>query len=222
MFVSYLASAELRCFIELGWPFPDNVLDAFVEHRALTNGHRLPTKNDLLGALALRGLPHIKSAQKEAMYKLILERESWSPAEQEEILDYCESDVDGLMALIPAIAADIDWDRAILRGRYMKSVARMEHTGVPIDTTMQKLFVLEWDRIKGRLVKLVDRRIPAWPRLASGALDLKDETFKEQVSLWPALSPLRELRRTLVACRCQSWRLPVTVAADVCFRHFVP
>ena len=72
VFVSYLASAELRCFIELGWPFPDNVLDAFVEHRALTNGHRLPTKNDLLGALALRGLPHIESAQKEAMYKRFL------------------------------------------------------------------------------------------------------------------------------------------------------
>jgi DNA polymerase family A len=219
LFVSYLASAELRCFSELDLPFPDNVLDAYVENRALTNGCRLSAKNDLLGALALRGLPHIEPARKQAMYKLILEQDSWSSAEREEILDYCESDVDGLMALIPAIAGDIDWDRAILRGRYMKAVARMEHAGVPIDTTMQKLFVLEWDRIKSRLVKLVDRHyrvydgqtfkasrfgrllgelgIPAWPRLPSGALDLKDDTFKEQVRLWPELGPLRELRRTL-------------------------
>ena len=174
VFVSYLASAELRCFIELGWPFPDNVLDAFVEHRALTNGCRFPTKNDLLGALALRGLPHIEPAQKEAMYRLILERESWSPAERQEILDYCESDVDGLMALVPAMAVDIDWDRAILRGRYMKSVARMEHNGVPIDTTMQKLFVLEWDRIKSRLVKLVDRHYGVY----------EDQTFKVSVILF--------------------------------------
>lgn len=219
LFVSYLASAELRCFIELGWSFPDNVLDAFVEHRALTNGCRLPTKNDLLGALALRGLPHIESAQKEAMYELILGRESWSTAEREDILDYCESDVDGLMALVPALAADIDWDRAILRGRYMKAVARMEQNGIPIDTTMQKLFVLEWERIKIRLVNLVDRHygvydgltfkasrfmrkleglgIPSWPRLQSGAPDLKDDTFKQQASLYPVLAPLRELRRTL-------------------------
>jgi hypothetical protein len=36
-----------------------------------------------------------------------------------------------------------------------------------------------------------------WPRLESGELDLKSDTFKEQASGYPAVSKLRELRETL-------------------------
>jgi DNA polymerase I len=216
--VAYLASAELGCFLQLGWPLPRNVLDLYVEHRVHTNGRYLPTGNGLLGALAVRGLTHIDAADKEAMLKLIMERRSWSPAEQQSIVDYCESDVDGLVALFSAMACEFEWDRAIVRGRYMTAVARMERTGIPIDTMMHRLFVMEWDRIKERLVKAIDRHygvyegltfksgrfsrwlhsnnIP-WPRLPTGALDLKDDTFKAQANLWPILSPLRDLRQSL-------------------------
>jgi DNA polymerase-1 len=219
LFVAYLASAELRCFLELGWPLPHNVLDLFVEHRVLTNGRRLLTGDSLLGASALRGLPHISSVQKDAMYKLICEPGDKTPTQRQAILDYCESDVDALVALVHAMAGEIDWDRAVKsRGRYMKSVARMEETGISIDTTMHRLFVHEWDRIKTKLVGHVDRHYGvyegltfkasrfsrllaanniSWPRLPSGALDLKDDTFKEQAALWPGLSLLRELRQTL-------------------------
>jgi hypothetical protein len=54
--VAYLASAELGCLLQLGWPLPHNVLDLYVEHRVHTNGRHLPTGNGLLGALAVRGL----------------------------------------------------------------------------------------------------------------------------------------------------------------------
>ena len=50
--VAYLASAELGCFLELGWSMPANVLDLYVEHRVATNG--LPTPscgNGLVGVL---------------------------------------------------------------------------------------------------------------------------------------------------------------------------
>jgi hypothetical protein len=216
--VAYLASAELGCFLQLDWPLPHNVLDLYVEHRVHTNGRYLKTGNGLLGALAVRGLAHIEAGNKEAMRRLICERESWSPAEQQAIVDYCESDVDGLIALVKAMAGDIDWDRAILRGRYMAAVARMERTGIPIDTMMHRLFVMEWNRIKTRLVGTIDRHygvydgltfksgrfsrwlnsrdIP-WPRLPTGALDLKDDTFKSQANLWPILGPLRDLRQSL-------------------------
>ena len=174
--------------------------------------------NGMLGALAMRGRPHIDGAHKESMRSLILDRTAWTSVERQNILDYCESDVDGLVALLEPMASPIDWPRALLRGRYMSAVARMERNGVPVDRTLYRTFVEQWPEIRGRLVEEVDRdygvyddvsfrmsRFEAllktngmsWPRLPSGALDLKDDTFKEQCRLYPRLSPLHELRQSL-------------------------
>ena len=38
LFVAYYVSAELSCFLSLGWPFPARVLDLFCEFRCLTDG----------------------------------------------------------------------------------------------------------------------------------------------------------------------------------------
>jgi hypothetical protein len=38
LFVAYYASAELGCFLALGWPMPARVLDLFAEFRVATNG----------------------------------------------------------------------------------------------------------------------------------------------------------------------------------------
>jgi DNA polymerase-1 len=84
--IAYAAAAELSCFLELGWPLPVNVIDLFAEHRVDTNGLRLVCGNGLLAALAIRGLAHIDAGEKEAMRDLIINRTSWSPEEQREIL----------------------------------------------------------------------------------------------------------------------------------------
>jgi hypothetical protein len=220
--VAYMAAAEMGCFLELGWKLPINVLDLFVEHRVETNGRYLPMGNGMLGALALRGRPHIDVGQKESMRSLILDRTTWTLAERKAILDYCESDVDGLVALLEPMAPSVDWPRALFRGRYMSPVARMERSGVPVDQTLYRTFVERWPDIRGRLVEEVDRdygvydgisfrlnRFEAllktsgmsWPRLPSGTLDLKDDTFKEQCRLYPQLSPLHELRQSLSKLR---------------------
>ncbi len=102
--VAYAAQAELACFLALGWPLPVNVLDLFAEHRVETNGLILPCGSSLPGALACRGLAHIDAGEKEAMRRLILENDDWSEQEKREILDYCESDVEGLIALLPVMA----------------------------------------------------------------------------------------------------------------------
>jgi DNA polymerase-1 len=72
VFVAYYASAELGCFLELGWPLPVNVVDLFVEHRCETNGVPTTCGDGLVGALALRGLAHIDAGEKEAMRR-------WAP-----------------------------------------------------------------------------------------------------------------------------------------------
>jgi DNA polymerase-1 len=103
--VAYAAQAELSCFLALGWPLPVNVIDLFVEHRVTTNGLVLPCGNGLLGALACRGLGHIDAGEKEAMRRLILDQDWWSEQQRRDIFDYCETDVDGLIALLRVMAS---------------------------------------------------------------------------------------------------------------------
>ena len=119
LFVAYYAPAEMGCFIELGWKMPDYVLDLYVEHRVATNGI-VKTSNRLPDALEYHRLPHLDVADKDQMISLILSKEEFTPREQRAIMDYCASDVYGLIALLPAMAWQVDWPRALFRGHYMK------------------------------------------------------------------------------------------------------
>jgi DNA polymerase I len=154
--VAYAASAELSCFLELGWRLPDHVLDLYAEHRVETNGLQLAMGNGMIGALVLRGLGHIDAAEKDAMRKLVMERSSWKWIERQQILDYCASDVAGLADLLPRMAPSIDWPRALLRGRYAPAVARMERAGTPIDLALFQCLTGSWESLKAGLVAIVD------------------------------------------------------------------
>lgn len=216
--VAYAAQAEQACFLELGWPLPANVICLFAEHRVLTNGLHLPCGNGLVGALACRGLGHIDAGEKETMRRLILDNNHWTEQQQRDIIGYCESDVNGLIALLPVMAPVIDWPRALLRGQYTAAVAAQQHAGVPIDARLHRRLVNNWEPLKHRLVRDVDAEFGvyegttfkaarfadwvvanniAWPRLASGSVALDDDTFKEQARRVPRIQPLRELRATM-------------------------
>ena len=52
-----------------------------------------------------------------------------------------------------------------------------------------------------RFEKLLIRQGIAWPRLATGTLDLQDDTFKDMARMHPQLAPLRELRGALSQMR---------------------
>ena len=99
LFVAYNAVAEMSCFVALGWPFPENVLDLYIEFRNFTNGLSLPAGNGLLGALAYFGEPCMEAGQKEAMRDLVLRGAPWSGEEKLAILDYCQADVMALKRL---------------------------------------------------------------------------------------------------------------------------
>lgn len=99
LFVAYNAAAEMACFQVLGWPFPVHVLDLYAEFRNLTNGLPLPAGKGLLGALIYFAEPAMGAAKKDCMRELILAGGPWSPAEQAQILDYCEADVRALVRL---------------------------------------------------------------------------------------------------------------------------
>ena len=222
LFIAYFASAEIGCHLSLGWPVPERVLDLYVEFRNHTNG--LPTISGagLLGALAHYGLDGIGAGEKDEMRDLVLRGGPWSDDEQLAVLDYCESDVASLARLLPAMLPRIDLPRAILRGRYMTAVARMEFAGVPIDVPTLNLLRQNWTDIQDALIANIDadygvfdgrtfkadrfaqflakHGIP-WPRLESGRLDLGDDTFRQMARANPLVAPLRELRSSLSEMR---------------------
>src|SRR4051794_29244095 len=130
LFVAYYAAAELGCHLALGWPMPARVLDLFAEFRNRTNGLSLPHGAGLFGALSWFGLDALDAIEREGMRRLIARGGSWTSAERKSILAYCESGVLALARLLTAIEPDLDPPRALLRGRYMGAVARMEWAGV--------------------------------------------------------------------------------------------
>ena len=91
------------------------------------------------------------------MRQLAMRGGPYTAAERLALLDYCQSDVDALARLLPAMLPQIDLPRALLRGRYMAAAARMEWTGVPIDADALARLRESWERIKARLIAAVDR-----------------------------------------------------------------
>lgn len=157
LFVAYYASAELGCFIALGWPMPVRILDLYAEFSCITSGLPTVCGRGLLGALAYFGIDGMAAAGKTAMRDLALRGGEYTEAERLALLDYCQSDVDALGKLLPAMAPKIDLPRALLRGRYMAAAARMEWAGTPIDSATLARLRRHWPAIKSRLVAAVDR-----------------------------------------------------------------
>jgi hypothetical protein len=215
LYVAYYASAELGCHLALGWPMPERILDLYAEFRNHTNGLPVVAGRGLLGALAHLGLPAVDAAEKDEMRALAMRGGAYTADERDALLAYCQSDVDALARLLPAMAPRLDLPRALLRGRYMAAAARMEWTGVPVDGPALARLRGGWDGVKGELIREVDRGygvfVPTdpqrpdgapsfstarweayliregipWPRLDSGRLALDDDTFKEMAKRHP-------------------------------------
>jgi hypothetical protein len=223
LFVVYYASAEVGCFLSLGWPVPARLLDLFAEFRNETNGLSRPHGDGLLGALAWHHIPSITSDQKDEERKLVMRGGPWDDSERCRILDYCQTDVDALGPLLERMLPHIrarppGLGQGLLRGRYMAAAARIERTGVPVDTGLLGQLRASWDSIKLDLIRRMDKdygvydgtvfkaglfgaylaaREISWPRLDSGQLKLDGDTFRDMAKRYPQLEPLKELRHSL-------------------------
>ena len=157
LFVAYYASAELGCFIALDWPMPSRILDLCAEFKCHTSGLTVPSGRSLLGAMVYHGIDCIDAAEKDGMRQLALRGGAYTEAERLALLDYCQSDVDALAKLLPAMLPKIDLPRALLRGRYMAAAARMEWVGTSVDVETLGRLRRHWPAIKSRLVAAVDQ-----------------------------------------------------------------
>jgi hypothetical protein len=227
LFIAYFASAEFSCHLALGWPLPETVLDLFTQFRARMNSDPVIVDgNGEINALNEFRIDNMGQAVKDANRDFILALNQWicAPEDRQRVLDYCQRDTDDTVKLFYAMAPRIEWPYALIRGRYMKAVARMEHTGVPIDVPTFRLLRDNWGTIRRQLVEpinakfgfvydeelsfreqrfanwLAENQMP-WPKLPSGDLDLQDKTFKRMATRYGQIEELRELRKTLSQVR---------------------
>lgn len=176
LFVAYMATAELGCFLALGWPLPRFVLDLYAEFRLLTSGLPPPCGNGLLGALAYFGIPGgVDVLTKDEMRDLAQSGGPYTWQQQVALLDYCQADVDPLGHLLTAMAGCIEsaprfpyfpqsrqhrtsvaFAQALQRGAYTKAVARMERRGVPIDVPGMVTLRGRWAGVERSLIARVD------------------------------------------------------------------
>ena len=181
---SYAISAEMSCFLQLGWQPPEYLLDLYAEYRWATNGRKLmfsglqkkeleKHKNGMLAAAFILGVPTMSTTRKEAMRQLAITRWSFTSDEQHEMCNYCEDDVKITEQILSRLAPFIDWPRALLRARYGLAVARMEHVGVPIDTALWQHVIGHWPRLVHHLIVHTDR--------AYGVF--RDDSFSDQLLL---------------------------------------
>ena len=218
LFVCHYAPAELGCFEALGWPMPLRIIDTWIEERVRRFGIANHYGFSLLHCLEAYGHPVREEQEKKRFQTMGMEggpkcEEDWQP-----YLDYCLDDCKDCAKLFDSMSQFIDLPRALIRGRYMAAVAKMENVGVPIDVATLEHMRENWWEIQDKIIGavndkykcyvdgsfsmkafenwLVDNEI-SWPRLESGQLDLEDGTFRQMAVSEPRVAELREARYAL-------------------------
>jgi DNA polymerase-1 len=225
LFIAYYASAEFGCHRALGWPDPIHILDLYVEFHDHTSGLTVPAGRGLLGALIYHHLDHIGADEKTDMRELAMRGGPWTEDEKTRLLAYCQTDVDALERLLPAMLPYIDLPHALLRGAYMAAAAAIEWTGVPIDVSTLEKLRKHWEHIQSQLIVTTpiardlydgntfkrDRFIAflashdlRWPYLETGQIDLEDDTFAEMSDIHPIIRPIYDVRHAMAQLRLSS------------------
>jgi hypothetical protein len=228
LYVSFHVPAELGCRLVLGWPLPPNTLDLCVEYKLFMNGRGRGLGRGLLAALLTHGIDAADFVDKPAMQRLAARGGPFAREERRRLLDYNRQDVQALAHLLPAMMPNLDLPRAILRGRYMLEVSKIEHHGVPINEEELQTLADNWEALKEALIRETDRvygvwqgttfkerrweqwvtrRGLAWPRLQSGRISLHRDVFQRMAERFPEVKPVRDLRNLLSQLR--HFELPV-------------
>jgi DNA polymerase family A len=233
LIIGYMISAEFGTHIALGWGEPARALDPYVEFRHYANDGAAKAEDrdkgfySIAGALRYFCEDEIDVTHKKDMRDRILQGPPFTDAEQRDILEYCESDVQALARLLPHIVPTIrSLPHALFRAKFQWVMAQAEHRGVPMDLPTLSQISSNWDGMRFDLVTEMDRSFGiyeiengrphwrkenfkaylrrngmSWPRYEDGTLDETDQTFREMEGKYPAIGPLRELRYSLSKLR---------------------
>lgn len=195
------APEVLGCFLHLQWLRPDHLIDIGVEARCLRNGFIDKDNCSLVSALAYYNFEYLP-----------VEPVADDGARQ---IEGCREKVQFMISLFDKIEDEIDYTRALLRGRYLFAVSVMERNGIPIDVEKFEQFKENRIAIRKYMIDEVDtqynvydnykfskslftqylneNKIP-WPKLESGSPDIKNDTFMDMVQIYPQIYDLWNLK----------------------------
>ena len=229
LWVSFVATAELRSMLALGHRLPKRVLDLYVENRWL---HNLQESNDerhrkkdekffgLTATLRRFGCDSMGAEEKNEMRELILRGGTYAEQQKIDIVDYCESDVYALDALLPKMLPTIDIRRAIARGSYIIEIAKIEDRGIPIDVPRLETIRARRDEL---ILHLVSRHrhidvyegttfdqkkfetflvrnglAERWRKTHTGMYTSEDSYMEEMGQYFPKIEELRQLKKVVL------------------------
>ena len=89
-------------------------------------------------------------------------RGPYSQEERKGLLDYCQEDVDATCSLAETMLNGISLPHALMRGRYMQSIALMERNGVPMDSKLLDDVISNWTSLKQGLIQKIDTQKVYW------------------------------------------------------------
>jgi hypothetical protein len=228
LYVSYHVPAEVGCRLVLNWPLPVNVVDLCVEYKRVMNGRGWGLGRGLVAALLTHGIDAADFADKHEMQMLAARGGPYTADQRADLLAYNERDVRALEKLLPAMLPHLDLPRALLRGRHMVEVAKIEHNGIPVNREELQVLGDHWEALKdafiaevnrdygvwegrtfkeGRWRELIRRRRWPWPLRADGKPLLRRDTFKRMAEQYPEVKPVYDLRNLL--SQLKHFELPV-------------
>jgi DNA polymerase-1 len=215
--VAHYAMAELGCYLALGWPMPDAVVDTMAEARTVLGQVRPKGGWGLLPVAGHFGISTMTSEHKDSMRELACGTEV--PLERRsDLVDYCLQDVLTLAAVWQKLSPRVNLKQAELRGRFTMALAAIEARGIPVDTDLASRLINHREDIKdaswvearskypgavtgagtfsasGWLAWCASEGIP-WPLLPSGAPMLDEDTFKKMADTHPRVLVMAYARK---------------------------
>jgi hypothetical protein len=198
------------------------------EYKLLRNGRGRGRGRGLLAALLGHGIDVAPFADKKEMQLLAARGGPYTAGQRADLLAYNERDVRALEKLLPAMLPRLDLPRALLRGRVMVEVAKIEDNGLPVNREELQVLADHWDALKDALIaevnrdwgvwegrtfrlrrwkEVIRRRGWDWPRREDGEPSLERKVFKRMAERYPEVRPVYELRSLL--SQLKHVRLPV-------------
>jgi len=139
LIVTFDATHLMSLHLVLGWRAPERIVDLAIEFRNLVNGQSCIGGKGLYGALLWNGIPTSP----------LIGRGTGPTAGPARLA--------ALERLFHAMQPSLDLPRALLRGRYMVAVARIEAQGVPLDKALVDPLTANWRAILRRAAIANDR-----------------------------------------------------------------
>jgi hypothetical protein len=175
-----------------------------------------PPPSGLVDALVYFGIDSpIAKLEKQRLQERCSRGGPWEPGEREEILAYCKTDVTPLPRLLEKLLPHINLAQALERGRFTKTVAAMEGTGLPIDVPKYDEVIRKRKLVIAKLIEPIDKvfqiysgttfkldrftaylereAITDWPRTPRGRPVLKVKALGHVLAKYPQVAPLFQL-----------------------------